>query len=95
MRVVNNKKAQAKTYIRNDLKSNVTNLSHEKNELQDTIAILCNLVSGSLVGIDQELIGYCQKTRQELDRAIQQLNMAAGLLDQLDITEEVTDNEYY
>ena len=95
MRVVNNQKAQAKTYIRNDLKSNVTNLNHEKNELQDTIAILCNLVSGSLVGIDQELIGYCQKTRQELDRAIQQLNMAAGLIDQLDITEEIPDNEYY
>ena len=95
MRVVNNQKAQAKTYIRNDLKSNVTNLHHEKNELQDTIAILCNLVSGSLIGIDQELVGYCQKTRQELDRALQQLNMAAGLVDQLDITEEIPDNEYY
>ena len=95
MRVVNNRKAQAKTYIRNDLKSNVTNLRHEDSELQDTIAILCNLVGGSRIGIDQELIGYCQKARQDLERALQQLDAAAALTDRLDITEEIPDHEYY
>lgn len=95
MRVVNNKKAQSKTYIGNDLKSNVTNISHESNEIHDTISMLTQILSGSLVGIDRELIGYCQKALQDLSRALAQLNAAASLVSKLDTTEEIPDNEYY
>lgn len=92
MRVVNNTKANAKTYIRNDLKSNVTNLHSEDSNIQDTMAILCNLVGGSLLRIDQEMTGYCQIARENISLAVQQLNTAASLVDKLDTTEEIPDD---
>ena len=94
MRVVNNKKASAKTYIRNDLKSNVTNLRSEDSNIQDTIAILCKLVGGSMIRADQEMIGDCQVAREKISLALKQLNTAASLVDMLDTTEEIPDDEY-
>lgn len=92
MRVVNNTKENAKTYIRNDLKSNVTNLHSEDSNIQDTMAILCNLVGGSLLRVDQEMIGYCRAARENISLAVQQLNTAASLVDKLDTTEEIPDD---
>ncbi len=95
MRVVNNQKAMAKNYIRSDLKSNHTNLLHEDRDLQDTIAILCNLVGGSNIGADQKMIGCCQRARDTLSKAVRELHTAANLLEQLDTTEETGNNEFY
>ena len=54
MEVVNNQKVQAKSYIRNDLKSNVTNISHESNEIQNTLAMLNYSLDGSPMGAGSE-----------------------------------------
>ena len=88
MRVVNPEKVRMKAIILNDLKSNETNLNAVRDELQDTIAIICNLVGGSVVGIDQELIGYCQRARSALEQANQRISYARDLAEQLDVTEE-------
>lgn len=92
MRVVNKTKASAKIYIRNDLKSNVTNLHGEDSDIRDTMAILCSLVSGSLLRVDQEMTGYCRAAREYISLAVQQLNTAASLVDKLDATEEIPDD---
>ena len=94
MKVVNNKKAQAKTYIRNDLNSNVTNINNEISELEDTIAILWNLVGGSIREVDQELIGYCKQARESMAQAIKTTHAVIQLSNQLDVMEEIPDNEY-
>lgn len=57
MEVVNNQKVQARSYIRNDLKSNVTNISHESNEIQNTLAMLNHSLGGSPMGAGSETIG--------------------------------------
>ena len=77
-----------KAIILNDLKSNVTNLGAVNNDNLDTLSIILNVVSGSTVNIDQELIGYCQKIKDELQKANQHLNNARDLAQQLDVTEE-------
>jgi hypothetical protein len=93
MEVVNNQKAQAKISIRNDLKSNVTNISHESNEIQDTIAMLNHFLGGSPMGAESEAIGYCQKALHDLSQALQKINLAAGYIDQLKTTEEIPNDE--
>ena len=91
MRVVNPEKARMKTIILNDLKSNITNLTTVKNDTMDTSAIIANVVSGSVVGVDQELAGHCQRIRELLDQVIQGLNHSRDLAEQLDVTEEVSE----
>ena len=88
MRVVNPEKARMRTIIINDLKSNITNLNAVKNSAIDTSAIIANILSGSVVGVDQELTGHCQRIRELLDQVIQGLNHSRDLAEQLDITEE-------
>ena len=94
MEVVNNQKVQARSYIRNDLKSNVTNISHESNEIQNTLAMSNHSLGGSPMGAGSETIGYCQKALSDLSQALQKINLAAGYIDQLKTTEEIPDDEY-
>ena len=94
MEVENSQKAQAKIYIRNDLKSNVTNISHENDEIQGTIAMLDQLLSGAASGIGDETIGQCQKAMRDLAQALQRFNSAAACVERLKSTEEIPDDEY-
>lgn len=90
MRVVNPEKARMRTIIINDLKSNITNLNAVRNDAIDTSAIIANILSGSIVSVDQELTSHCQRIRELLDQVIQGLNYSRDLAEQLDITEEVS-----
>ena len=81
-------------YIRNDLKSNVTNISHESNTIQDTIAMLNQILSGSVRNMDEETIGLCQKALRDLSQALHYIDMAAQNIDKLKTTEEIPDDEY-
>lgn len=76
--------------IRNDLKSNATNISHESDEIQNTIAMLDQLLSGAISGIGDETIGQCQKALRDLTQALQKVDAAAACVDRLKSTEEMT-----
>ena len=91
MRVVNNQKASAKTYIINDLRSNLTNLGHEKSELQNTASLIQNLTQSSYLRVDQEMGGYCSQASEQLDRAMSLLKEALEAARELDTTEEIPD----
>ena len=91
MRVVNSRKATAKTYIINDLRSNMTNVGKEKSELQNTASLIQNLTQSSYLRVDQELAGYCSRTSEELGRALSLLQDALAAARELDTTEEIPD----
>ena len=89
MKVVNNQKASAKTYILNDLRSNLTNIGKEKAELQNTASLIQNLTQSSYLRVDQELIGYCSRASEELEHALSLLQDALASARELDTTEEI------
>lgn len=91
MRVTNNQKATAKTYIINDLRSNLTNLGHEKSELQTTASMIQNLMQSSYLRADQEMNGSCTGAASQLDRAMSLLKEALAAARELDPTEEISD----
>lgn len=94
MEVSNNQKVQAKTYARNDLRSNVTNITRESGEIQNTLALLDSLLNGSLMGMGGKASALCQKAISDLSQAMQHINQAGSHIDKLKTTEEVPDDEY-
>lgn len=94
MRVINNNKERSKIYLRSDIESAITNVTNESNEVHDTIAALNNAVGGSPSGMDSNLIGSCQKTLQDLSSALQSLNRCRELVDSIDTSEEIADEQY-
>lgn len=91
MKVVNNQKASAKTYILNDLRSNLTNIGKEKAELQNTASLIQNLTQSSYLRLDQELTGYCSRASEELEHALSLLQDALASARELDTMEEIPD----
>lgn len=94
MRVVNNEKERAKSYLSSDIESNITNILHTSNEIQELVAQLSQIMSGSLSSADQELIGTAQQSLQYLSQAMQHLYQAQNSASQLDTTEEIPDEQY-
>lgn len=94
MRVVNNKKESARIYLLNDIKSIITNVTHEKNEINTTIAALNNAIGGAPSGIDSSLIGDCKYTQDQLESALQILNRSSEQARSLDTSEEIPDEQY-
>ncbi len=94
MRVVNNEKARAKTYIQNDMRSAITNILNESNEIKGLISQLSHTISGATSGVGNELIGVAQRSLSSLSQSIQYLQQAQQTAAGLDVTEEVPDDQY-
>lgn len=94
MRVINNSKERAKIYLRSDIESMITSVMNESNELHDTIAMLNNTVGGSPSGLDSSLIGSCQKVLQDLLTTLQSLNRCRELVNSIDTSEEIPNEQY-
>ena len=91
MKVVNNSKASARTCIINDLKSNLTAVGHEKEELGGTASVVLNITQGSYLRADEEMSAFCTKASEELERALSLLKEALTSARELDTTEEKPD----
>lgn len=91
MLVVNYEKERVKIYLRSDVESNITNITHESNEIQMLMSQITQAMSGALSGVDNELIGKAQQALQSLSQALQSLYEARRLIDQLETREEVPD----
>lgn len=91
MWVVNSEKERVKIYLRSDVESNITNITHESNEIQALVSQITQAMSGALSGADNEMIGTTQQALQSLSQSLQSLHEARRLIDQLETREEVPD----
>ncbi len=91
MWVVNNTKERVKQYLRSDIESSITNLTAESNRVHDSIAAISRVAAGTATGIDQQMLGSCQRALQEIATSIQNLYMCRNLVDALDTREWVDD----
>lgn len=91
MRVINNGKERIRIYLRNDIESSITNITSISNEIQNILAALNDILGGSLMENDLDVMGNCQKILQNLSSALQQLNKCYGIINRIDITEEIAD----
>ena len=91
MWVVNKDKESVKSYLRSDIISNTTNLTHESNEIHNTISALCRAIGATPSGNDARLIGNCQMALQELSMVIQNLDVCREFVEQLDTKEWIDD----
>ena len=91
MWVVNNDKDRIKAYLRSDIESNITNLTHESNEIHTTISALDRTLRGAPSGRDMKLIDNCQRALQELSTSLQRLNTCLEYVGQLNTKEWIDD----
>ena len=94
MWVVNSQKQTVKNYLRPDLGSSITNISHEREQLINTISALSSLIGGSATGKDIEVIGQCQNALQSMQNAVNRLSRCRELVSQLETREFIADDEY-
>ena len=94
MRVINNEKARARIYIRNNIQSCITNITSESNSVYTIMAAISNAMSGSVVGTDHKLRNDCSLVLSDISQALELLYRCIELTDQLDITEEIPDDQY-
>lgn len=81
--------------IRNDLTNIVTQLTHESNQLQDTLAQINLIVSGTPSGIDRVLLDEVRTAIVQISKALTGIYSAANAAENFDVMEEVPDEEYY
>ena len=91
MWVANNDKERAKTYLRSDIESNITNLRDVSNHIHDTISAINRATAGSLSGTDQQMIDECQRAIKEISESLQNLYACRNYLEHLDTREWVDD----
>lgn len=91
MWVVNNNKERIKIYLKSDIESNITNLTDASNRIHDTIAAITRATAGAPTGVDQQMLGDCQRALQEISTALQNLYMCRGYVDQLETREWIDD----
>ena len=94
MWVVNNNKEHVKMYLRSDIESNISNLIDASNRIHETIAAINRATSGTATGIDQQMIGDCQRALQELSSALQNLYVCRNYVHQIDTREWIDDEQY-
>lgn len=91
MWVVNNNKERIKIYLKNDIESNITNLTDASNRIHDTIAAINRTIAGAATGVDNQMIGDCQRALQELSTALQSLYVCRNYVDRLETREWIDD----
>lgn len=91
MWVVNNNKERVKAYIKSDIESNITNATDASNRIQDILAAISRATAGAATGVDQQMIGNCQRALQEISTALQNYNICRGYANQLETKEWVDD----
>lgn len=94
MWVVNSQKQTVKYYLRPNLQSDVTNIRHVQDQVNNTISALSSLIGGSATGKDVEVIGECQKALQNMQDAINKINRCRELVNELETREYYDDGEY-
>lgn len=94
MKILNREKSNQKIVIRNDLNNIITQLTHEQEQIKETLNQI-NLVSaGTPSGKDREVLNNLHLSLEKISLAIQSLRTAANSAAQFDVMEEVPDDKY-
>ena len=91
MWVVNNNKERIKSYIKNDIESNITNITDEINRIHDLISEINRATAGTVSGIDIAMIDDCQRALNELSITRQNLFTCQSYVAQLETREWISD----
>lgn len=91
MWVVNNNKERIKSYINNDIESNITNITNEINRIHDLIASINRATAGTASGADRVMIDDCQRALNELSITRQNLFACKNYASQLETREWIPD----
>lgn len=91
MWIKNNDKERIKSYIKNDIESNITNITSIINHLHDLIYMINRAVAESPSGFDRIIINDCKKIIIDLSSALQILYTCRRYADQIDTKEWVED----
>jgi hypothetical protein len=93
MRVVDQKKEQAKGWLSADIVNNITRLTDKAAQINAVISRVDFSLGGSRVNSDRALIDICRKSLFEIERAVESLRRAQAYVSLLDIYVEVGDDE--
>ena len=91
MWIENNEKGRAKTYLKNDIEGTITNITDSSNQIHSVISALSAVASGTVTGIDQQMIDECQRALLQLNLALQNLYTCRNYANQLNTTEWTED----
>lgn len=94
MWVINNQKAQSKTYIKNDIHNLITQLSYEDNEVQNTIAMINQAIGNSVLQSDQKMMDACKSSLSILSEALRMLDTCNDCTSQLEVREWIEDDKH-
>lgn len=89
MWVVNNQKERTKVIIKNDIKSNLTNLIYISNLISESVALVKDTIGGAPSGVDKEIESDCQAVQSTLSLVRTKLYEVQNLTDMLDTKEWV------
>ena len=94
MIVLDQEKSNQKIVIRNDLNNIITQLTHEQEQIKETLNQI-NLVSAGIPsGRDREVLNNLHLSLEKISLAIQSLHTAANSAAQFNVMKEVPDEKY-
>ncbi|MFZ2602365.1 MAG: hypothetical protein WAX06_10695 [Lactococcus lactis] len=91
MWVLNTRKEQAKHKILSDINSNISNLTHYSNQINQQISRTMSLSGGSRVNKDKEISNDQKKATQNITEGLTSLHIALSHAKELDIYDWVDD----
>ena len=94
MMVLNREKSNRKIVIQNDLNNIITQLTHEQEQLKETLNQINLVAAGIPSGKDREVLNNLQLSLDKISMALQSLRTAANNAKQFDVMEEVPDEKY-
>lgn len=94
MWVINNNKARSLTYIKNDLRDLITQLTNEDNEVSKIVSALNNALGGEPSGACDRMIDSCKRSQSSLGDARRTVYTCMDYASQLEIREWVDDEQY-
>ncbi len=84
MWVIDNYKEQVRNVVRNDLKSNITNLMHVSNKVHELIVSTINAIGDSPSGADKEIENNYRSVLCNLSEILTSLYEIQSLTEMLD-----------
>lgn len=93
MWVVDNDKDRSKTYLKNDLRSNFTGLADAGNRINGVIAAISRATAGMPSGMDQQMIGDCQRASQKISEGLRNIEIGSASIDRINTRVWVDDEQ--
>lgn len=91
---IDGERERARAWLCSDIKSSITNIVYEEEELRDTAAAISQAAGGAPSAMDARMNGHCQSALQELREARSLLERCLDDAERLE-TETWEEDELY